>query len=217
MAFNPYPIYGRIKKAGVGQVGKTVKVTNKSLPEPFESKEVTTITNGEYLVDLANLPSGYIDTDVVEIRCDELGIVVETKVDVVNYLGGREVSFDSKKLSCQLDVKGPAVVTLPSSFQTGVVGVAKLPSQLIIQTTAVKKLSSEVVIGKENIVKLSSTFLLRKMGTLAFPSTLYVGLKTGTQTFNSQLTVRGQKKKNLPSKLICQEIISKRWSVWISD
>jgi len=87
----PYPIFGTVSQNGSAQAGLSVNVKNEATGE---SETVTTNEYGEYLVDLANFPSGYSDGDSITVTIVDWNISASTTVDTVNYPDGREVNFN---------------------------------------------------------------------------------------------------------------------------
>ena len=86
---NPYPIYGFIRN-GVGNptVGQTVRVQNLST---LEYEDVTTESDGSYISDLSNLPSGYEPGQQIKVLC--LSISNTVLVDLISYEGGRRIDL----------------------------------------------------------------------------------------------------------------------------
>ena len=74
MTTTPYPISGIVYDIDGSSVveGATVTVYNETTGEEL-SESVTTNSNGEYTVDLANFPSGYSDGDVIVVKATKSG------------------------------------------------------------------------------------------------------------------------------------------------
>jgi hypothetical protein len=77
---NPFPIVGILQGAGAGV---TVKGTNLSTGG---SEEVSTESDGSYIIDPANMTGGYSDGDVIRISSGTW--YTDVKIDLVNYPAG---------------------------------------------------------------------------------------------------------------------------------
>ncbi len=79
---NPYPIVGILQNA---RAGVTVKGINLNTGG---TEEVTTETDGSYIIDPANMTEGYSDGDIIRISSGDWFIHV--RIDLTNYPGGIE-------------------------------------------------------------------------------------------------------------------------------
>lgn len=83
---NPYPITGLVQGAGSGV---TVKGINLSTSK---SEQVTTETDGSFIIDPANMTDGYSDSDVIRLITGSWH--VDVRIDLTNYPSGIDKDID---------------------------------------------------------------------------------------------------------------------------
>ena len=89
----PYVLVGKsYTPADVLQQGAVIRIEDLTLGESLSS--LTSDANGEYIADLANLPSDYSNADTLKITCEARGYR-QTKISAINTSNpGEEIVFN---------------------------------------------------------------------------------------------------------------------------
>ena len=103
---NPYPIIGIIQNA---RAGVTVSGTNLNTGG---TENVTTESDGSYIIDPANMTGGYSNGDIIRISSGSW--LINVYIDITNYPDGKE-----KNINIQISVT-PRIISKGASLDRGI-------------------------------------------------------------------------------------------------
>lgn len=96
MASFPYPVYGTITDSDSNQVSTRVVLRNDRTGEKINK---TSLTNGKYILEAANLASGYMDTDRLTVISSYGDEEKESSFLISDYGGGHNVDLELATIS----------------------------------------------------------------------------------------------------------------------